>query len=121
MLDASTGKALTWEGWPMVLPTSARLRERTEGQAYEEAVVEAGASLRLALVPREVVKGSLTPVPGAPKRHSPRSVRPCNSASVLTAWRRCGIAIEPPTTRPTLRASTISASHHPTLTHWIRW
>ena len=55
VLDASTGKPLTWEGWPMVLPTSARLRERTEGRVYEEAVVEAGASLQLALVPREVV------------------------------------------------------------------
>jgi acetoin utilization deacetylase AcuC-like enzyme len=58
VLDASTGKALTWEGWPMVLPTSARLRELTEGQAYEEAVVEAGASLRLAVVPRKGVKGN---------------------------------------------------------------
>jgi hypothetical protein len=42
----------------MVLPTSARLRERTEGQAYEEAVVAAGASLQLALGPREAVKGA---------------------------------------------------------------
>jgi hypothetical protein len=58
VMDASTGKALTWEGWPMVLPTSARLRERTEGQAYEEAVLAAGASLQLALGPGEPVKGA---------------------------------------------------------------
>jgi hypothetical protein len=58
VMDASTGKALTWEGWPMVLPTSARLRERTEGPAHEEAVVEAGASVQLALGPGEPVKGA---------------------------------------------------------------
>ena len=55
VVDASTGKPLRWEGWPMVLPTTARLRERTEGQAYEEAVHAASALLRLALGRDEVV------------------------------------------------------------------
>ena len=36
-VDVATGEPVRWEGWPMVLPATARLRARTEGEAYEEA------------------------------------------------------------------------------------
>jgi acetoin utilization deacetylase AcuC-like enzyme len=51
VLDAESGQPLRWEGWSMVLPTTVRLRERTEGAAYEAAVDAARAGLRLALSP----------------------------------------------------------------------
>ena len=57
VLDATNGKPVKWEGWPMVLPTTARLRERTEGQAYEEAVETAQAALQLALASDEASPG----------------------------------------------------------------
>jgi hypothetical protein len=57
VLDATNGKPVKWEGWPMVLPTTARLRERTEGQAYEEAVETAQAALQLALASGESAPG----------------------------------------------------------------
>jgi acetoin utilization deacetylase AcuC-like enzyme len=49
VVDAGNGEPVRWEGWSMVLPTTVRLRERTEGTAYEEAVDAAGAQLRLTL------------------------------------------------------------------------
>jgi acetoin utilization deacetylase AcuC-like enzyme len=56
VLDSGSGKPLQWEGWTMVLPTTGRLRERTEGAAYERAVDEArgGLSLNLAPGPRQL-------------------------------------------------------------------
>ncbi len=47
--DTETGEPLRWQGWPLVLPISARLRERTEGPEYEVAVEAARARLRLGL------------------------------------------------------------------------
>jgi acetoin utilization deacetylase AcuC-like enzyme len=42
------GEVLLWDGWPMVLPASERLREIVEGDAYVNAVEKAGnLSLRL--------------------------------------------------------------------------
>jgi hypothetical protein len=51
VLDATNGKPVKWEGWSMVLPTTARLRERTEGEAYERAVLAARAEIELTLAP----------------------------------------------------------------------
>ncbi|HVN32141.1 MAG TPA: histone deacetylase [Thermoanaerobaculaceae bacterium] len=51
VLDARSGEPVQWEGWAMVLPTSVRLRERTEGAAYEEAVKAAHVRLSLTLRP----------------------------------------------------------------------
>jgi len=51
VFDARSGKPVRWEGWGMVLPTTVRLRERTEGAAYEEAVDAAHAEIQLTFVP----------------------------------------------------------------------
>ena len=51
VVDRTTGEAVRWEAWPMVLPASRRLRERTEGEAYDAAVNEAHRALDLHLVP----------------------------------------------------------------------
>jgi hypothetical protein len=53
VLNAATGEPVRWEGWPMVLPTTERLRERTGGAAYEAAVTAARAQLGLVLTPPE--------------------------------------------------------------------
>jgi len=38
--DRETGEPLTWEGWPMVMPVSDRLKEQVYGEAYEARVAE---------------------------------------------------------------------------------
>ena len=49
VMDASAGEPVRWQGSPMVLPTTERLRERTEGAPYEAAVAAACARLDLVL------------------------------------------------------------------------
>lgn len=51
ILDTATGRAVPWDPAPMVIPVSARLRERVEGEAYEAALERAlgGLSYRLLL------------------------------------------------------------------------
>src|SRR5439155_727795 len=44
-----------------------------------------------------------------------------HSSSVSTAYRRCGIVIDPPTIRPTLKASKNSSSVTLVSTHWMIW
>ena len=36
-----SGAALTWDGWPMVLPATARLREKVDSEAYAQSVAAA--------------------------------------------------------------------------------
>jgi hypothetical protein len=48
VVDRTTGKALDWKGYPMVLPVSEKLRERVTGERYETLVAEARARLDLA-------------------------------------------------------------------------
>ncbi len=43
--DRTTGQPLTWEGWPMVMPVSERLKTAVYGEAYEAKVAEAAASV----------------------------------------------------------------------------
>ncbi len=50
VVDESTGSALEWRGYPMVLPVSTALRDRVCGAAYEARVSEARDRLRLALI-----------------------------------------------------------------------
>jgi acetoin utilization deacetylase AcuC-like enzyme len=47
VLDEASGYQLEWEGYPMVLPVSDRLKERVSGEAYEERVTDVLAGLRL--------------------------------------------------------------------------
>jgi len=54
VIDSGTGQPVRWQGWPVVLATTARLREHTEGPEYEAAVDAARARLRLTFAPREV-------------------------------------------------------------------
>ncbi len=51
IVDAATGRPVPWDPSPMVIPVSARLRERVEGEAYEAALETAlaGRSYRLLL------------------------------------------------------------------------
>ncbi len=49
VVEETTGKTLEWEGYPMVLPVSERLRDRVTGGAYEVRVSEALARLRLVI------------------------------------------------------------------------
>jgi acetoin utilization deacetylase AcuC-like enzyme len=47
VVDEATGKPLDWQGYPMVLPVSQKLRERVSGEAYEAGVAEALTRLEL--------------------------------------------------------------------------
>jgi hypothetical protein len=49
VVDEASGYRLEWEGYPMVLPVSDRLRERVSGEAYDARVAEVLARLELAL------------------------------------------------------------------------
>ena len=48
VVDVATREPVRWEGWTLALAATERLRERTEGDAYEAAVGAAGADLHLA-------------------------------------------------------------------------
>jgi acetoin utilization deacetylase AcuC-like enzyme len=49
ILASPGGPALTWEGWPMVLPATPRLREKLEGAGYvQEVAAVTDVALRLA-------------------------------------------------------------------------
>jgi len=61
LVNAATGAAVPWEPAPMVIPVSARLRERVEGPAYEAALERELATLSYRL--RE--PGELEPPPFA--------------------------------------------------------
>jgi acetoin utilization deacetylase AcuC-like enzyme len=56
LLDARTDEPIRWQGWPMVLPASDRLRRLTEGEVYERAVRAARARIELALAPGDTNK-----------------------------------------------------------------
>ena len=47
LVDERSGEPVVWEGCPMVLPVSDRLKERVFGEAYEERVADELAKLRL--------------------------------------------------------------------------
>jgi hypothetical protein len=47
IVDEVSGYRLKWKGYPMVLPVSAKLRERVAGEAYQERVAEVLAQLKL--------------------------------------------------------------------------
>ncbi len=47
VLDEPTGYRLEWEGYPMVLPVSDKLRERVTGEVYEARVAEVRSRLKL--------------------------------------------------------------------------
>jgi acetoin utilization deacetylase AcuC-like enzyme len=49
VMDAATGRPVRWQGWPVVLATTARMRQHTQGPEYEAAVDAARAQLQLAL------------------------------------------------------------------------
>ena len=49
LVDESTGEAVHWEGFPMVLPVSESLKELVFGSAYEDAVAEAQKDLHFFL------------------------------------------------------------------------
>jgi hypothetical protein len=49
VVDQASGHRLEWEGYPMVLPVSDRLRERVTGEDYEARVEEVYSRLRLAV------------------------------------------------------------------------
>jgi acetoin utilization deacetylase AcuC-like enzyme len=51
VVHAGSGEPVHWQGWPMVLPVGERLRAGTEGEAYEDAVREAGRTIALTLGP----------------------------------------------------------------------
>jgi len=51
VLDAKTRERVHWQGSPMVLPATSRLRQLTEGETYERAVLAARAGIELALTP----------------------------------------------------------------------
>ena len=51
VLDARTREPLRWRGRPMVLPAIGRVRQLTEGETYERAVLAARAEIELTLVP----------------------------------------------------------------------
>jgi hypothetical protein len=55
VVDRTTGQAVRWEAWPMVLAASQRLKERTEGEAYEAAAAEAFRRLHLRLTTKSTV------------------------------------------------------------------
>ncbi len=55
ILNRATGEAVRWEAWPMVLPASRRLRDRTEGDEYELAVTEACRRLDLSVTTKATV------------------------------------------------------------------
>jgi acetoin utilization deacetylase AcuC-like enzyme len=50
VVNGSTGQPVRWQGWPMVLPVTERLRERTEGEPYERAVRNARAAFELTVL-----------------------------------------------------------------------
>jgi acetoin utilization deacetylase AcuC-like enzyme len=52
VLDARTREPLRWRGRPMVLPAIGRVRQLTEGETYERAVLAARAEIQLTLAPR---------------------------------------------------------------------
>ena len=47
VVDQASGYRLEWEGYPMVLPVSDKLRERVTGEAYEERVAKTLERLKL--------------------------------------------------------------------------
>ena len=49
IVDAATGQAVAWEGYPMVLPVSDRLHDGVFGDAYEAAVAAELTRLDLVL------------------------------------------------------------------------
>jgi hypothetical protein len=50
VVDESTGAALVWKGYPMVLPVSPALEERVSGADYDSRVQEERDRLRLAII-----------------------------------------------------------------------
>ena len=48
VVDRATGEALDWQGYPMVLPVSEKLRERVTGERYEALVAAARTRIDLA-------------------------------------------------------------------------
>jgi len=50
VVDRATGKALEWQGYPMVLPVSDKLRERVTGESYDARSAEALSRLDLAII-----------------------------------------------------------------------
>ena len=71
LVNAATGAAVPWEPAPMVIPVSARLRERVEGPAYEAALETELATLSYRL--RE--PGELEPPSGADRATGQRPER----------------------------------------------
>lgn len=49
-----SGKPVRWEAFPMVLPVSARLKATLAGEAYQEAVAAAAATVAVAFAPGTV-------------------------------------------------------------------
>jgi acetoin utilization deacetylase AcuC-like enzyme len=49
VVDEASGHRLEWEGYPMVLAVSEKLKERVSGEAYDQRVAEVRARLRLAV------------------------------------------------------------------------
>ncbi len=47
VVEAATGEQVSWEGYPMVLPVSDRLRERVFGEEYETRLAAESARLDL--------------------------------------------------------------------------
>jgi hypothetical protein len=47
VVDQASGYRLEWEGYPMVLPVSDRLRERVSGEDYDRRVAETIERLQL--------------------------------------------------------------------------
>jgi len=43
VVDRATGEPLVWEGWPMVMPVSQRLKDQVFGEGYEAKVAEEAA------------------------------------------------------------------------------
>jgi acetoin utilization deacetylase AcuC-like enzyme len=58
VLDTRTGEPVRWQGWPMVLGATSRLRQLTDGEAYERAVLAARARIGLALAPGDTSKAT---------------------------------------------------------------
>jgi hypothetical protein len=40
LVETATGEPIRWEGYPMVLPVTERLRERVFGEDYEACVAD---------------------------------------------------------------------------------
>jgi len=65
-----------WQGWPMVLPSTDRLRGLVEGDAYARAVGAAAAGLAYRVLARdsipEPVNNPTAEAAAAPARRPPR-------------------------------------------------